>query len=456
MKTQFKAGAAKAIITPPLGTKLYGYAFQRIATKVNDDLCVNALAVEQGELKAIIISADVVSIGEDLADKVSALISEETGVPAKNISISTIHTHSGPAMKSSRGWGNADESFINEIFIPQTVVAAKEACSKMVPAVMGVGTTRSEVGVNRREMTQDGKIILGQNPYGIFDPTMTVVSFKGLDGAPVANLVHYGCHGTSAGRNVEITRDWPGVMVDRMENETGAITIFFNGGEGDVGPRLSNGQTTGDSKDWTKTDEPTGSMNYVNELGSVAAYDAVRAYRSIKDYSEVEFMAESDILKLPYDPQWTREEAEARLAELEAKDKLVEVENREYAKVLAIVDMYKNGATFETHKEIKQTIFAFNSVAIVPFHVEFFSEIGLRMRKYSPFAHTLCVCNTNGSDFYLPTEDQLVRGGYEIDVFRLGNVYKLVDNTDTIIINENMRILTKMKPFKIQEKERYV
>lgn len=456
MKAQFKAGAGKAIITPPLGTKLYGYTFQRVAAKVNDDLRVNALATEQGDLKAVLISADVVSIGSDLADKVRSMISEEVGVPAKNISISAIHTHSGPAMKTSNGWGSADESFINGIFIPQAIAAVKEAVNSLTPAVMGVGTTHSEVGVNRREMTEDGSIILGQNPYGIFDPTMTVVSFKGLDGAPIANVVHYGAHGTAAGRNVEITRDWPGVMVDRMENETGAITLFFNGSEGDAGPRLSNGQTTGDTKDWTKTDEPTGDIRYVYEVGNIAAVDAIRAYKSIKEYSEVDFKAESDILRLPYDPQWTQEEAEARLSELNAKDKLIEVENREIAKVAAIVDMYKKGIPFETHLEIEQTIFAFNSVAFVPFHFEFFAEIGLRMRKYSPFAHTLCMCNTNGSNFYLPSSDQFVRGGYEIDIFRLANVYKLIDDTDTVIINENLRILKKIKPFKIQKKERYV
>ncbi len=456
MKEQFMAGVGRARITPPLGTLLYGYAFKRVATKVNDDLNVTALAVKQGDLAAIIISADVVSIGVELGDRLRAMISKETEISAKNISISAIHTHSGPAIKTSKGWGNADESFINEIFIPQTIVAAKRAVESLVPAVMGVGTTHSEVGVNRREMTQDGKIILGQNPYGIFDPTMTVVSFKGLDGAPIANMVHYAAHGTAAGRNVEITRDWPGVMIDRMENETGATTLFFNGSEGDSGPRLSNGQTTGDTEDWTKTDKPTGDIRYVYEIGSVAAVDAVRAYKSIKEYSEVEFKAESDILRLPYDPQWTQEQAEARLSELDAKDKLIEVENREYAKVATIVDMYKSGIPFDTHMEIEQTIFAFNSVAFVPFHFEFFSEIGLRMRKYSPFAYTLCVCNTNGSNFYLPSSDQFVRGGYEIDIFRLANVYKLIDDTDTVIINENMRILNKLQPFKVQEKQRYV
>ncbi len=455
MNTQFKVGAAAEIITPPLGTPLYGYEFQRKAQKVNDDLRSCAIAVEQGDLKAILISADVVSIGSDLGNRVRTLISEATNVPFKNISISAIHTHSGPAMKSAKGWGSANESYIDEIFIPQTVKAAREAVANLTPAVMGVGTTHSEAGVNRREMQQDGTVLLGQNPYGIADLEMTVVSFRDLEGSPVANIIHYSAHGTAAGRNAEITRDWPGVMIDRMENETGAITLFFNGSEGDMGPRLSNGQTTGDSADWTKTDVPTGDIRYVYEIGSVAAIDAMRAYNSIKEYSEVEFKAESDILSLPYDKQWTLEEAKARIAELDAKEKLVQVENREYAKVSAIIDMYENNVPFETHLNLDQTIFAFNSVAFVPFHFELFSEISLRMRKYSPFANTLCMCNTNGSNFYLPSKDQFVRGGYEIDIFRLANVYKLTDDSDTIIINENMRILKKMKPYTPKEKVRY-
>lgn len=455
MKNQFKAGAAAEIITPPLGTPLYGYEFQRKATKVNDDLRSTAIAVEQGDLKAILISADVVSIGSDLGDRVRKLISDETGVPFKNISISAIHTHSGPAMKSAKGWGNANESFIDGIFIPQTVNAAKNAVKNLKPAVMGVGTTHSEVGVNRREIMQDGQILLGQNPYGIYDPEMTVVSFNDLEGTPIANIVHYSAHGTAAGRNPEITRDWPGVMVDRLEKETGAVTLFFNGSEGDMGPRLSNGQTTGDTADWTKTDVPTGDIRYVYEIGSVAAIDAMRAYNNIKQFNEVVFKAESDVLTLPYDPQWTLEEAEARLAELDAKEHLVQVENREYAKVTSIIEMYKNNVPFETDMKLDQTIFAFNDVAFVPFHFELFSEVALRLRKYSPFTNTLCMCNTNGSNFYLPSKDQFVRGGYEIDIFRLANVYKLTDDTDTVIINENMRILNRMNPYIPKAKVRY-
>lgn len=456
MKNQFKVGAAYKIITPPLGTPLYGYAFQRPATSVADDLRVNAVAVEQGDVKGIIISADIVSIGYDLVEKIRGLVSKETGVPEMNVSFSATHTHSGPAIKTANGWGTSNTEYIDGILVPQTVLAAKEAVNNLESALMGVGTTNSYVGINRREIIQDGSVILGQNPYGPFDPVMTVVSFASVDGKPLANIVHYGAHGTAAGRNPEITRDWMGVMVDRLEKETGAMTMFVNGAEGDVGPRLSNGQTTGDTMDWTKTDIPTGDMKYVYELGSVAAIDAMTAYRNIKEYSEAEFKIGSGTLMLPYDEQNSYETAKKRFEELDAKDELIEVENREYAKFGNIVKMYEEGKSFDTQMEIPQTIFAFNNVAIVPFRFEMFSEIALRLAMYSPYEHTLCLSNTNGSEFYIPTRSQIVIGGYEIDIFRFGNVYKLVDNVDDIIINENMKILSRMKPYTIQRKERFV
>ena len=191
-------------------------------------------------------------------------------------------------------------------------------------------------------------------------------------------------------------------------------------------------------------------------MGSVAAIDAMTAYRSIKDYSEVEFKTESGTLILPYDKMHSYEYAKKRFEELDTKDVLVEVENREHAKFGNIVKMYEEGKEFDTQMEVSQTIFAFNDVAFVPFRFEMFSEIALRLKTYSPYKHTLCLSNTNGSDFYLPTRSQMVMGGYEIDIFCLGSVYKLVDNIDDIIINENMKILSKMKTFTVCKKERFV
>ena len=45
----FKVGAAKAFITPKLGTRLYGYPSDRFATSIHDDLTTTAIAVANGE-----------------------------------------------------------------------------------------------------------------------------------------------------------------------------------------------------------------------------------------------------------------------------------------------------------------------------------------------------------------------------------------------------------------------
>ena len=455
MKETFLVGVAGEVVSPELGTPLYGYAFHRPARAVADDLMVKAIAVSQGDVQGILISADVVSISNELTETLRQKISAETGVPEMHISISATHTHSGPAMKSAAGWGVANNAYLTDCFSPQTIKAAKAAFAAMVPAVMGVGTTQSFVGVNRREQMEDGTILLGQNPYGIFDPTMTVISFATPEGKPIANLIHYGCHGTAAGRNPDITRDWPGVMVDGLERETGAITLFFNGAEGDVGPRLSNGQTTGDTQDFSVVTEPTGDIAYAREIGMVAAVDAITAYRNIKGYTDVDFRVVSGTMQLPYDPQYPYEEAKAKLAQLNSKETLVQVELRQQGNLTTIVDMYEKGQSFETHMVLPQTLFAFNSVVLVPFAFEMFSEIALRLRQYSPFAHTLGLCNTNGSNFYLPTRDQMVRGGYEVEIFRYGNIYKLTDDADDRIIQENLKLIKKFNHYTVQKKHRF-
>lgn len=445
MSEQFMIGVGCEVITPPLGTLLYGYVCKRPAASVNDDLTVSAIAFSQGNVSGVMLSADIVSISVSLADKIRDLISREIGVKRENITLSATHTHSGPAIKTANGWGSANEDYIDGLLVPKCVKAAKTAANSMRPAVMGVGVTESKVGINRREIMPDGSVRLGQNPYGVYDPEMTVVSFKGLDGEPIVNLVHYGCHGTACGRGLEITRDWPGVMVDRVAEETGAPTVFFNGAEGDVGPRISNGRTTGDWGVREAEDRPYGQIKYVYELGSVASIDAMRAYNQIKEYREVKLQIVTGELCLPYEAPPSKEEIVKKLDELSRLDSLMGVQVREYEKLKTLLKVYESGNKHESELCLEQTLIAFNSTVFVPFKFEMFSEITLRLRTYSPFQNTLSLSNTNGTEGYLPTHDQLVRGGYEIAVFKTREPYKFVDNTDDVIINENLKLLEKME-----------
>ena len=432
MNEKFVVGRAKRAITPPLGTPLYGYPRyeQRKATSVHDDLNANAAVFGYTIPSALLLSMDICAIRTDLRDRMASEIEKATAIPAKNIIIASIHTHSGPCVTFTPGWGVSNDAYIDEILIPRAVEAAKAACECIEEAFLGVGTTQSLVGINRRQLMPDGQASLGQNPYGCFDPEMTVLSFVNKEKKPLLNIVHYGCHGTASGAGPEISRDWPGYMIDRLEAQTGAITFFINGAEGDVGPRLSNGRTVG-------------TLAMAAEVGGLAALDAMRAYRSIREYRAVEFSVVNGEISIPYKPFPKKEEIEAELAEIESGEIVgtaIILQNtcRERLKV------WNDGKEIPEKWEFPQVLFRFNSVVLVPFPFEVFSEITVRLRQYSPFANTLSMCNANGALAYLPSREQIARGGYEVDQFTRRHVFTMVDDTDDRIIAENMKLIERI------------
>ena len=291
---------------------------------------------------------------------------------------------------------------------------------------MGVATVESHVGINRREVQLDGWIGLGQNPWGTFDPTMTVISFVTTDKKPIANMVHYGTHCTAAGNNFEVTRDWSGVMIDRLEEQTGAMTAFINGPIGDTGPRLSDGSTAA-------------TLELALELGAAAAHDAVFAYRTIKDYRPFDMKVTMQEVKLPYKPQMSYEDAVAEYATHTEEEK-----NEYYGRcyhLRKVMAEYEAGHPVETELVLKETVIAVGNVVFVPFPFEMFTEMTLRLRKFSPYQHTLSLSIGNGYYSYLPSQDQICRGGYEVAMFRDFNPYQLEDNTDTTIVTQLVDIV---------------
>ena len=426
-----KVGAAQAVITPEIGCHLFGYTYDVFSECVNDDLTATAIAFVDGEKKILAISATVCEISTEFALEVREKVAKEIGFEVSDIMLSATHTHSGPCTATMEGWGVVDRDYADNIFIPNIIKASVEAVENVKPAKVGTSVVQSKVGVNRRQLFKNGNIDFGQNPWGLYDPNMTVIAIKDYDGNGIVNIVHYGAHCTAAGRNVEISRDWAGVMIDCLERETKTLTAFFNGAEGDVGPRISNGLTTGN-------------LTYVYEVGSVAALDALRAYKEIKTFAPMDLKVAKDKVSLPYKPVVSLEEAKAILAEYPEKPEHNAPRMR-YVTMQDIIETYNKGGEFPKEKVYDQTIFAIGDIVFIPFPFEFFSEISLRLREYSNYQHTLAVGCTNGVNAYLPSQTELCRGGYEVFMFQYHGITSLADDTDTTIINENLRIMDNLK-----------
>lgn len=425
-----RAGVGRADITPPLGTPLTGYPdphCKRLAESVRDPLNATAIVVQQGEQTAAIISLDMCVIDDIYVQRIREGVCASTQIPLANIIVSATHSHSTPRTHSTWGWGEPNETYATQIMIPGAIEAAKAAVAKLLPARLGIGTRQSEAGINRRELNEQHQAKLGQLPWGLTDSQMTVLRFDGEHGT-IANIVHYGAHPTVLrGDSKLISRDWPGIMVDRLEQLTGATTLYINGAQGDVAPHTSTQLAVGDGEValW--------------EAGARAALDAMGVWRRIKEQREVSLGILTQSYELPYRPLTPRDEAIKLRDAAEGDKDLPGTGMCNYRHNNAVVEAHDQ--PMQTGKAFLQTLIALGPAVFVPVPGEPFTEISLRLRHASPFEHTLVAAATNGSNGYFCSQEQLCRGGYEPWVGRAFGAYLLTDQIDDVLVSENLSML---------------
>jgi len=438
---RFLAGAGKTIISPKLGTRLHGYPSDRFATYIHDDLTATAIAVSDGAQTALLISVTVCSVPANVCRQAAALIQEKTGV--SDLIIAATHTHSGPALESTPGWGDADTEYIETVFLPGVVKAAAEAVSSMEDAKMGIAETETKTGINRREVTEKGGVRIGLNPLGIYDPRMRVISFISADGTrSLGTIVHFGAHGTAAGGphpESPCTRDWSGVMTDRLEWITGAPCAFLNGAIGDVSPRifnrlLRNGQLQQDC------------IQQAMEIGGMAAVDASEAFFKIKAHFTPTLKLQHGEIRLPYEPLPDGDTARKKLRELEENNLPAHMAyHAEYERGRWQMILDEEGKEKKEAFCYPQLLVQLGPVVFVPHPYEIFTAISVRLDHFSPVEYTLSLSNANGSRGYLPNKEEFDRGGYEVWSARYSSAYILTKDADSHLIQQNLALIKEMQ-----------
>jgi neutral ceramidase len=429
-----QAGFGRTDITPELGVRLGGYGVKkRPAEEILDPLHATATVLEQDGLLAGVVNLDWICIEEDVVDRLRRAASEATGIPPANLTFAGTHSHSVPNTLNFWGWGKREQKYIDSV-VPEIVRAVKLAHDNLEEVEVGFATTESLVGVNRRGINEDGS--LGgfvADPTGKFDPTMTVMRFRGASGE-AGILVHYGAHGTSMGNNRIVSRDWCGIMKDRVEEQFSAPVVFLNGAIGDVGPRMNlcrNGELRAGGGD---------GVHSVREVGYRAAGDAIRALVSVKEWrAGLELDVVTGNIVLPYAPLTPLEEAEENRTAWEPQKDKWGKPMCEYMHACAVIEAH--GREILEGRDFFQSILRIGPAAIVPMPGEMFADISLRIRRGSPFAYTLCCSVANGSLGYLPTREARHRGGYETWVGRAAGAYLLGDTIDDALVAENLRLL---------------
>ncbi len=419
---KLKIGFSRVNITPMLGIEISGYFKTRLADGVLDELEINAMALECGDKKAVIMCADLCGIKQVLIKELKALITEATGLPAEAIFISATHTHTGPVVLP-----DSENELVQEYLKTlrhKVVDAAVLALSDLSPAKMGFGVGQApNVAFVRRFRMKDGSVQTNpgvnnpniDHPIGDVDERVNVLRFDRECGDTVV-LVNFGDHPDVVGGN-KISADWPRFVRETVEKSLdNTKCIFLNGAQGDVN-HVNVHPTGGYLNDlFMDFDDVARGYNHSRYIGRVVAGGVLQAFDKVK-YSDIEeIKCIERPIHVPSNMAEPKDLPEAhRIADLHNAGKDSELPYQGMmlttvvAEALRMVRLENGPEAFDMGLEG----IAIGPVALVGIPGEPFTGIGRGIKDTEGFELILPVCAANGYEGYYPMKDAYDEGGYE-------------------------------------------
>lgn len=415
------------------------------------------------------ISQDILSdSADDFIPNLRNRLHAEFGISEENVSVSASHVHQTPRMLCD------DAAQIDRI-----TAAVGEALANLTPVVIGVGSSHENtITFNRTIMLKDGtdytlppypqeEDIAGLRPV---DPEIGILRIDKLDGRPLAVLYNFATHvllGSPQGNQGHVTADHVGVTRQYLEETIGdgVMAFFFQGAGGDV-----NEVTVADHN---KRDRVT---EFGIKLGQsvLAGYTGITAGPGGLTFATrtVQFPLRNDIpcclarlgecqdelraslntayayllsfkeflplyLRYALNPEYpsnlsyrylkAAEIGDNSLAEEDTRNRL---EIEKYLERIQIMEeMTRNELKISMLRKHQEVITGIGTPTVdaeiralkigecvfIASPMEVLTEVGLNVKRMSPFPHTYVVALTNGYLHYAPPASYYPRGGYEVN-----------------------------------------
>ena len=449
----FKAGFDRTVITPPHGTQMVGYFFERLSDGVLDDLELNTLAASDGKNTVVNICADLCGVPQARMDVYRRAVAKAVGVPYEAVYICCTHTHTGPDVAGMLEHETASEnppcaSAWEESLCGYIVSSAQRAVSDMVPARIYIGSGKVErVSFIRRYRMKDGYVRTNpgvNNPdivetIGEPDETEQLVRIC-REGKKEIVLVNFQVHPDAVG-GTKISADYPRFVRQTVENGLGgaAFCIYYNGAQGDTNHVNTNprpGEDNGLEPD--TFDDVLRGYEFSQNMGRAIGGEALKVYghAHAAPATPVKF-GQKEILVPSQTPAAEQLPKALQIAELHnaGRDDQLPYEAMELttavAEALRMVRLKDGPEAFK----LNIGAIAFGAVAFVGVPGEPFTEVGRRIKRESPFEMTIPTCLTNGSEGYYPMQDAYEEGGYEArsSAFRSGVAERIAEESVSVL-----------------------
>ena len=388
-------GTAEVEITPPVGTALAGSLWPRASEGIDDPLYVKAVVLESEGRRLAYGIFDLIAVGRAEGDRAVELASERSGIPCDHIVWAASHTHTGPysAPLLDQTDGDIDDAWLDGIADAFARCIAEADAAKVPARISRLRGFHTGLAHNRRVVFKDGRAVntwnLGRaedvqsvGSAGPIDPEIGILAFDGADGGLLAVLFHFTLH-TATNFGPRFSADYPGVVAAQIRERLGSegSTLFLPGTFADqnsTGPRY---QAVGEALASVIAGQLEGRvpLKSATSLGALKREVAV-PYRDFSVDQEERIRSSG----------WSPEAQEVFRREVELMRERGETE------ATTVLQAWRIG-----------------DVGFVSLPGEPFVELGLRIKRESPFTWTYPVGYAGDHLGYLVTPEAWEAGGYE-------------------------------------------
>ena len=436
-------GFAREDITPRRGIGLCGYFEPRPNKGAYDPLSIKAALFECGGTVGGFVSYDLCLINRALVEKFMAAVKAAGMDFARDLLYCATHTHTGPYTSALFG-GNVDRAYVEEV-TAKTVSAVRKAYESLADAEILTGRTEcSTLAFNRRFWMKDGTVLTNPGklnpdivkPESIIDPEIPLLAVKqdGIMRLLVANICN---HADTIGGDL-VSADWPGRMEREIQHHFGydLPVITLTGPQGNI--NHFNVENDVDQTNYTEA----------CRIGKGYAAAIISSLYALKPAEVNELRVGSVEFEAPYVTVTDKEYAEAKaivesIGEVNAQT-ADDLTSEGIAKGNAYVKKFfakrlmdcRDNPIKEKRFELMSVLKFGRELAIVSFPGEPFVEIGLAIKKASPFKRTMVSVLTQGAVGYVALPECYERGGgYETRPSRSGTAHDLAPKVIETAIN---------------------
>ena len=396
----FAVGYAAGDITGSLPIPI----FEDTGTVVQDPLMLTCTAVWDGESAALLMSADLRSMTQTVAQRSAEMIQKQFGIPAENVIINCTHTHEAPAA------GNNSDSGVRWLSnyykqLPIIVENALRDLDEVEGTYTGKGYTENLCFV-RRYLMPDGTYKTNPGSQTVVaheteaDPELRTIRFDRKNKKDVL-MVNYQTHYVGGIGEGKVSADFVAPFRTAAEKELDCHFVYHQGAGANI--------------------------NFFSSI------PGERIYNSYQETAEGFMLATREALSKEEPLQTGKIESVARSIPVTVRKESEEVVNLA-KKVMAADENERNSLAvqygFESWRHANSTVgrsnkgetedlpltcITFGDIAFCAFPYEMFDQNGKEVREGSPFKTTF-ICSLAGGSFgYIPTTEAFPHGTYEVN-----------------------------------------